>query len=59
MVSSSSAPIIRRFPETLEETEAESDNEVDAVEIKDKARPLRFLMEIYEYNLLTPNVLKY
>lgn len=41
MVSSSSAPIIRRFPETLAETEVESDNEDDAVDIKDKARPLR------------------
>ncbi|XP_011604172.2 uncharacterized protein rusc1 isoform X4 [Takifugu rubripes] len=41
MVSSSSAPIIRRFPETLEETEQESDTEDDAVEINDKARPLR------------------
>lgn len=49
MVSSSSAPIIRRFPGTLEETELESDNEDDAVEIKDKARPLRFLKEISEF----------
>lgn len=46
MVSSSSVPIIRRFPEALEETEAESDKEDDGVQIKDKARPLRLLMEI-------------
>lgn len=49
MVSSSSAPVIRRFPGTLEETEPESDNEDDQVEIKDKARTLRLWMEINKF----------
>lgn len=51
MVSSSSAPIIRRFPGTLEEAELESDNEDDddGVERKDTARPLRLLMGINEF----------
>ncbi|XP_056900839.1 uncharacterized protein rusc1 isoform X3 [Takifugu flavidus] len=49
MVSSSSAPIIRRFPETLEETEQESDTEDDAVEINDKARPLRSVRTLCDH----------
>lgn len=49
MVSSSSAPVIRRFPGTLEESEPESDNEDDQVEIKDKARTLRLWMEINKF----------
>lgn len=42
MVSSNSTPIIRRAPEPQGESEPESEKEVDALEMKDKPRPLRY-----------------
>ncbi len=42
MVSSSSTPIIRRAAEPQGESEPEAEKEVDALEMKDKPRPLRY-----------------
>ncbi|XP_019109486.2 uncharacterized protein rusc1 isoform X4 [Larimichthys crocea] len=41
MVSSNSSPIIRRAPEHQGESEPEAEHEVEALEMKDKPRPLR------------------
>lgn len=42
MVSSSSTPIIKRAPNPQGESEPESEKDVEALEMKDKPRPLRY-----------------
>lgn len=42
MVSSTSNPMVKRAPEPQGESEPESEKEVDILEMKAKARPLRY-----------------
>ncbi|XP_045901648.1 uncharacterized protein rusc1 [Micropterus dolomieu] len=49
MVSSSSTPIIRRAPEHHGESKPESEKEVDALEMKDKPRPLRSVRTLCDH----------
>ncbi|KAM8735349.1 uncharacterized protein rusc1 isoform 4-T4 [Acanthopagrus schlegelii] len=47
--SSSSTPIMRRAPEPQRESEPESEKEVDALEMKDKPRPLRSVRTLCDH----------
>ncbi|XP_051812909.1 uncharacterized protein rusc1 isoform X2 [Acanthochromis polyacanthus] len=50
MVSSSSSPMLRRTPELPEEIQAEPVKDVDAVERKDKPRPLRSVRTLCDHS---------
>ncbi|XP_029927791.1 uncharacterized protein rusc1 isoform X2 [Myripristis murdjan] len=49
MVSSSSVPVMRRPPETQEQSEPETEREVETVELKDKGRPLRSVRTLCDH----------
>ncbi|XP_069552009.1 uncharacterized protein [Brachyistius frenatus] len=49
MVSSSSTPILRRAPEPQGEIEAESEKDVNALEMKEKPRPLRSVRTLCDH----------
>ncbi|XP_035527777.1 RUN and SH3 domain-containing protein 1 [Morone saxatilis] len=49
MVSSSSTPIIKRAPEPQGDGQPESEKEVDALEMKDKPRPLRSVRTLCDH----------
>ncbi|XP_074509672.1 uncharacterized protein rusc1 isoform X4 [Sebastes fasciatus] len=50
MVSSNSTPIIRRAPEPQGGSEPEAEKEVDAMEMKDKPRPLRSIRTLCDHS---------
>uniref|UniRef100_A0A3P8S0U1 RUN and SH3 domain containing 1 n=1 Tax=Amphiprion percula TaxID=161767 RepID=A0A3P8S0U1_AMPPE len=49
MVSSSSSPMLRRTPEQPEEIQPEPEKDVDALEMKDKPRPLRSVRTLCDH----------
>uniref|UniRef100_A0A1A7XU29 RUN and SH3 domain containing 1 n=2 Tax=Iconisemion striatum TaxID=60296 RepID=A0A1A7XU29_9TELE len=49
MVSSSSAPILRRIPEPIGGSESDSEKETDTLEMKDKPKPLRSVRTLCDH----------
>ncbi|XP_058503378.1 AP-4 complex accessory subunit RUSC1-like isoform X4 [Solea solea] len=50
MVSSTSAPMLKRAPEPQRESEPKSERETESLEMKDKPRPLRSVRTLCDHN---------